>query len=122
MNYTLAIESSTATSSVALLGDNELLGEFSWQIKRGASERIFSAIHELIKANGITTADISLFGIGLGPGNFTGLRTSLSAIQALALPTHADIIGISSAEAIAFSFHESGSDLENRIRLTTEQG
>ena len=104
MKYTLAIESSTATPSIALLGDDKLLGESFWQVNRGASERMFSAIDELLKNKGIKLADISLFGIGLGPGNFTGLRTSLSAIQALALPTHTDTIGISSAEAVAFQF------------------
>ncbi len=104
MKYSLAIESSTATPSVALLGDNELCGEVSWQVSRGASERLLSAIDGLLAENEIKLADINLFGIGLGPGNFTGLRTSLSAIQALALPTHTDIIGISSAEATVFNF------------------
>ncbi len=102
MKYTLATELSTATPSVALLGDNRLLGSTSWRVSRGTPERMFSAIDELLNENNIKPADISLFGVGLGPGNFTGLRTSLSTIQALALPTHTDIIGISSAEAIAY--------------------
>jgi tRNA threonylcarbamoyl adenosine modification protein YeaZ len=117
MKYTLAIESSTATPSVALLGDNELLGEISWQVSRGVSERMFSAIDELLQNNDITPADINLFGVGLGPGNFTGLRTSLSTIQAIALPSNTDIIGISSAEAATSSFQNS----EDKPQSTNQQ-
>jgi tRNA threonylcarbamoyl adenosine modification protein YeaZ len=104
MKYTLAIESSTVTPSAALLADKELLAKASWDAARGASQRMMTVVRDMLAANNITLNDIDLFGIGLGPGNFTGLRTTLSAIQAMALPTHTDIIGISSAEAIAYRF------------------
>jgi tRNA threonylcarbamoyl adenosine modification protein YeaZ len=104
MKYTLAIESSTATPSAALLKDSELLAESDWDTSRGSAQRMFSAITEMLQNNSITLNDIGLFAIGLGPGNFTGLRTTLAAIQAMALPDRTDVIGISSAEAAAYQF------------------
>jgi len=104
MKYTLAIESSTATPSAALLKDSELLAEADWDTSRGSAQRMLSAITEMLQNNSITLNDIGLFAIGLGPGNFTGLRTTLATIQAMALPGHTDVIGISSAEAAAYQF------------------
>jgi tRNA threonylcarbamoyl adenosine modification protein YeaZ len=102
MKYVLAIESSTTSPTAALLGsDGQLLAEDRWDSSRGSAQRMFAVIKSLLESNNLTLADVSLFGIGLGPGNFTGLRTTLAAVQAMALPNHTPVIGISSAEAIA---------------------
>jgi len=66
MKYTLAIEQSTVTPSIALLGDNQVLGESSWQVSRKEPECLFSTIDELLRKNGIKPEDINLFGVGLG--------------------------------------------------------
>ncbi len=115
MNYTLAIEASTATPTVALLHNDAHLGNASWLSTRGASQRMFEAIHSLLKSHNISLDSVDLFGVGLGPGGFTGLRLALSAIRAMALPTHTPIIGISSAEAIAMRLQLKGNIAGQRI-------
>jgi tRNA threonylcarbamoyladenosine biosynthesis protein TsaB len=104
MKYTLAIESSTATPSAALLRGSELLTEADWDTSRGSAQRMLTEITRMLHSSSITLNDIDLFAIGLGPGNFTGLRTTLATIQAMALPARTDVIGISSAEAAAYQF------------------
>ena len=101
MNYTLAIEASTAEPTAALLHGEETLGEHSWEATRGATQRMFSVIHDLLEDHSATFESVDLFAVGLGPGGFTGLRLALSTLQALALPTRTNVLGISSAEAIA---------------------
>ncbi len=101
MNTILAIESSSATPSAALMRGDALLGMRTWNAARGASQRMLEAIHALLADNGVSLDEVSCFGIGLGPGGFTGLRISLSAVQSLALPTRTDVFGVSSAEATA---------------------
>ena len=101
MKICLAIESSTGTPSVALVIDNQQADSESWDGSRGSSTRMARAIQNLLLRNRLTPADITLYGVGLGPGNFTGLRTSLAAIQAMALPEHTPVIGIASAAACA---------------------
>ena len=101
MNYTLAIEPSTTTPTAALLGNDTCLGETMWDAARGSTQRMLKAITSLLDDNGVAFSNIDLYAIGLGPGGFTGLRIGLSAVRALALPSHTDVIGVSSAEAVA---------------------
>jgi tRNA threonylcarbamoyladenosine biosynthesis protein TsaB len=101
MNYTLAIEPSTTTPTAALLGDDVCLGEVTWDAARGSTQRMLTAVTSLLKNHDVALQDIELYAVGLGPGGFTGLRIGLSAIRALSLPSHTDVIGVSSAEAVA---------------------
>jgi len=103
MNYTLAIEPSTATPTAALLGDDTCLGKTGWDAARGSTQRMLTAVTSLLDEHGVGLDAIDLYAIGLGPGGFTGLRIGLSAVRALALPANTDVIGISSAEAVAAS-------------------
>ena len=64
---------------------------------------MLTAVTSLLDEHGVALDEIDLYAIGLGPGGFTGLRIGLSAVRALALPSHTDVIGISSAEAVAAS-------------------
>ncbi len=102
MNVVLAIEASTAQPSVAILRGTEVLDQSSWEASRGATQRMLEATNTLLLNQNMSLEDIGLYGIGLGPGGFTGLRIALSAVEALALPAQANVIGISSAEAVAF--------------------
>lgn len=101
MNYTLAIEPSTATPTASLLGDETCLGETSWDAARGSTQRMLAAVTSLLDESTLALDEIDIYAIGLGPGGFTGLRIALSAMRALALPSQTDVIGISSAEAVA---------------------
>ncbi len=62
---------------------------------------MLDAITTLMDAHAVTFKGVDLYAVGLGPGNFTGLRIALSAVRALALPAQTDVIGVSSAEAVA---------------------
>jgi tRNA threonylcarbamoyl adenosine modification protein YeaZ len=102
MKYILAIESSSCTHSVALAQNGTLISEQSFESGRGASRDVILTVHEILENQNISPEDIAVFTVGLGPGNFTGLRTSLAAAEAMALPSRSDVIGISSAEICAF--------------------
>jgi len=62
---------------------------------------MLQATNRLLQNNDVAIDDINLYAVGLGPGNFTGLRTTLAATEAMALPAGTPLIGISSAAAIA---------------------
>lgn len=98
----LAIEQSTAVGSIALLEGSRLLAQESWTESRGRAGRLFEMLPPTLEAASWTTADVDLFAAGLGPGSFSGLRTSLSAANHLALPGGKPVIGIPSAQAVAY--------------------
>jgi len=92
---------STTIASAALCRDNELLANETWGVRRGNSGVLFEVLDEILSRHDLAPEQIDGFGVGLGPGSFTGLRISISAMRAMALPDATPVIGVSSAEAIA---------------------
>ena len=67
---------------------------------RGQAECLFPTLEELIGEAGLAWQDLDAIGVGVGPGNFTGIRISVSAARGLALSLGIPAIGISTFEAI----------------------
>jgi len=99
---TLALEHSTSTSSVALLRGTRLLAGRSWQESRVRNQQVFSILPELLREASVDADGIDLFAVGLGPGAFSGVRIALSAARGMALPDRKPVVGVCSAEALAY--------------------
>ena len=97
----LAIEHSTARHSVALLDDERVLGTRGGDPRRREAGALYRDIRGLLDDAGTTPAAIALFAVGLGPGVYSNLRTSLATAHGLALPGGRPVRGASSAEALA---------------------
>lgn len=70
-------------------------------MQKGQAERLFSLLEELLTEAKITWSDLSAIGVGVGPGNFTGIRISVSAARGLSLSLGIPAVGVSSFEAQA---------------------
>ncbi len=66
---------------------------------KGQAERLMPLVDEIFAEAGKTAADLGAIGVGIGPGNFTGLRISVSAARGLALALARPAIGVSIFEA-----------------------
>jgi tRNA threonylcarbamoyladenosine biosynthesis protein TsaB len=97
----LAVEQSSSRGSVALLDDLHTLTQRIWEENRLRSRRLFPAMEEIFQETGRKLADINLLAAGIGPGIFSGLRISISAISGMAQPRQTPVAGINSAEALA---------------------
>ncbi len=69
---------------------------------RGQAERLMPMLDELLTETGIGWADLGAIGVGIGPGNFTGIRISIAAARGLALALGIPAIGISRFDALAY--------------------
>lgn len=94
---TLALDTSTPRSSVALLRDDTLMSEETFERSR-ASDGLFDAIAAVCFA---FVPD--LIAVGIGPGSFTGIRAGIAAARGLALPAKTPIKGVSSFDALALT-------------------
>lgn len=97
----LAFDTSAAHCAAALLlGDRVVVR--AEQMGRGQAERLTPMLQELLAAEGLAFGDLSRIGVGTGPGNFTGIRISVSAARGLALGLGVPAIGVPCLEALRF--------------------
>ena len=98
----IALDSSTLTLSLALVGPGPvLLAEESHPPPRKQSEMLPGAVTELLARHALGLSDIAGYAVGLGPGSFTGLRIGLSTVKALAYVHRRPVGGASSLAALA---------------------
>ena len=58
-------------------------------------------LEEVLVEGGATWADLARIGVGVGPGNFTGIRIGVSAARGLGLALEIPTIGVTSFEIIS---------------------
>ena len=67
---------------------------------KGQAERLFPLLEELLAEAGLSWRDLDRIGVGIGPGNFTGIRISVASARGLALSLGIPAIGVSSFSAL----------------------
>jgi len=97
----LAFDTSVAHCAAALLSGDTVLAQRVEPMQKGQAERLFPLLEEVLTGGGITWSDLTAIGVGIGPGNFTGIRISVSAARGLALSLGIPAVGVSSFEAQA---------------------
>jgi len=97
----LAIDTSNYVLGVALLEDNQVLGEYMTNLKKNHSVRIMPAIQTLMKDCERVPADLTKIVVAKGPGSYTGVRIGVTIAKTLAWTLNIPLVGISSLEILA---------------------
>ncbi|MEL7213914.1 MAG: tRNA (adenosine(37)-N6)-threonylcarbamoyltransferase complex dimerization subunit type 1 TsaB [Pseudomonadota bacterium] len=98
----LAFDTSAAHCAAALLAGHNVLARAHEDMAKGQAERLMGLLEEILHEGGASYADLDAIAVGVGPGNFTGIRISVSAARGLALGLGIPAIGVSTLEAQAF--------------------
>ena len=96
----LGFDTSAAHCAAALLSGDTILASRSEDMGRGQAERLMPLLQEVLSEAGVTWGDLARLGVGIGPGNFTGIRISVAAARGLALALDIPAIGISTFDVI----------------------
>jgi len=97
----LAFDTSAAHCAAALLYGGVIVAERREAMARGQAERLMTLLEEVLGAAGIGWRDLDAVAVGVGPGNFTGIRIAVSAARGLALGLGKPAVGVSTLEAQA---------------------
>lgn len=98
----LGFDTSAAHCAAALLCGNNVISECVVPMKKGQAEHLMPMLETLLTECNVNWSDLAAIGVGIGPGNFTGIRISVAAARGLALSLAIPAIGVSSFEALRF--------------------
>ena len=76
----LAFDTSAAHCAAALLSGDRIIESAREEMAKGQAERLMGLCAELLNVAGAAYGDLSAVGVGIGPGNFTGIRISVAPI------------------------------------------
>ena len=100
MALILGFDTSAAHCAAAVVKDGQVLAQAVEPMEKGQAERLMGFMAELLTQAGAGWGDLTAIGVGIGPGNFTGIRLSVAAARGLALARGIPAIGVSGFEAL----------------------
>lgn len=83
---------------MALVRGNTVLEATSEAMTKGQAERLMGLLESMLHKHGTTFQDLTAIGVGVGPGNFTGIRIGVSLARGLALGLGVPACGINGFE------------------------
>ena len=99
----LGFDTSAAHCAAALMSGDRIVAHHADSMARGQGEHLIGLLQDLLNEAGLGWRDLTALGVGVGPGNFTGIRISVAAARGLALALRIPAIGVSSFEATALN-------------------
>ncbi len=100
---TLGFDTSAAHCAAALLCGDRVVEARAEAMAKGQAERLMPMLEEMLARAGVAWRDLARIGVGVGPGNFTGVRIGVAAARGLALSLGIPAVGVSALEAAAQS-------------------
>lgn len=97
----LAFDTAQGACTGALLRGDTLLAMRHEDMARGQAERLIGLLQTVLDDGGADWRALSHIAVGIGPGNFTGIRISVAAARGMALGLGCPAIGVSGFDALA---------------------
>ena len=99
----LALDSSGLVASVAVVEDDNLLGEYTINYKKTHSQTLLPMLDEVAKMIELDLNTVDVIAVSAGPGSFTGLRIGSATAKGLALALHKKIVSAATTMQSAIS-------------------
>jgi tRNA threonylcarbamoyladenosine biosynthesis protein TsaB len=99
----LSLDSSTESASCAVVEDEKLLGEITFNFEKQHSVILMSMIDNLLSNLHLELDSLDGYVVAKGPGSFTGLRIGMATIKGLSLGSGKPYIAVSSLDSLAYN-------------------
>ena len=101
--YILAIETTGAFASVALMKDDKIIGQLHGNDRFSHLQNLMPQVEEVIKESKLSLGDIAAIAVSCGPGSFTGIRIGVSSARALSQALNIPCAEVPTLEALAMN-------------------
>ncbi len=102
----LALDSSGIVASVAVVEDDNLLGEYTVNYKKTHSQTLLPMLDEVAKMIELDLNTLDAIAVSAGPGSFTGLRIGAATAKGLGLALDKPLIAIPTVEGLAYNLYD----------------
>lgn len=99
----LGLDSSGLVASVAIVEDENLLGEYTVNFKKTHSQTLLPMLDTVAKMIELDLNTVDAIAVAGGPGSFTGLRIGSATAKGLGLALTKPIVNIPTVDAIAYN-------------------
>lgn len=99
----LALDSSGLVASVAVLEEQNLIGEYTIHHKKTHSQTLLPMLDEVSDMTELDMNTIDAIAVAAGPGSFTGLRIGSATAKGLAMALDKPIVEVPTLEALAYN-------------------
>ena len=99
----LGLDSSGLVASVAIVEDENLLGEYTVNYKKTHSQTLLPMLDEVARMVELEMSTVDAIAIAGGPGSFTGLRIGSATAKGLGLALNLPIVNIPTVDALAYN-------------------
>jgi tRNA threonylcarbamoyladenosine biosynthesis protein TsaB len=97
----LAVDTCFGACSAAVLAGNQVLAARREVMPRGHAEALAPMVEEVMRAAGLSFADLDKLAVTTGPGSFTGQRVGLAFMRGMRVALTKPLVGITSLSAMA---------------------
>ncbi len=111
----LAIDTTTALGSVALVDEGAVVAEVRFRAPDRHSARLIPAVEAVLGLARLRASEIEGYAVTIGPGPFTALRVGISTTQGLAMSSGRLAVGVPSLDVLAARIREEGPRLVTMI-------
>lgn len=118
----LALDTSTATASLALYDGERVLAETTWEAGREHSTRLLVEVERALDRLDRRIGQVTGVVATQGPGSFTGVRVALSVAKGLAAGLGVPLWGASTLHVLAHAAHGAAQGLPVRPLLEAGRG
>ncbi len=120
--YTLAFDTTANGCSIALLKDTTVIAKYYEEMEFGQAEALLPQIKRLLEQNQLEFTQIGLMGVCVGPGSFTGVRSSVAAARAFAMAApQIAVTGVTAFEAYVHSLDMQELSSFNAVIIETKR-
>ena len=99
----LGIDGSGLVASVAIIENDNLVGEYTTGYKKTHSQTLLPMLDELKKMVELDLNTVDAIAVAAGPGSFTGLRIASATAKGLGLSLGCPIVSVPTVDALAFN-------------------